>query len=482
MKRRILAAVLVLCTALTLMLPAASVRADAELSTGTVISNRVALRKQPNGDSASLTRLDRGDPVTILESNVNAEWYKVQAGKYTGYINRMHVDISLSMESYQLTGTGTVINCNNNINVRAEADKGSKKLGTLDKGAQVPVTRANARAGWHEIDFDGKTAYVSADYIQLAAKTEDSQLVSLDVVGGALSPSFSPSEYGYILTANTGEVTVSAKANDGVKVSVGSTGVSSAKYTINAGNSKTIRISVGGKVRYTIYLVRDVLTVGTWNIKRGNDNLLMQGWLIGNQQPDIMGIQEVYVGKPNGKTVNNLLSLRTLDMQNTSFAPTIDYDAGQYGVGQLSAYDIVSQEQFALPQGSAKEARTLQKVVYTIGDHQVSVYNTHFSYESADIRKKQFAEVLKIMNGDDNTYKILTGDFNAAESEFDNFRGAYRMVNNSATKFYDYSGKRVSMNQIDNILVTRNITVLNARTIPTEYSDHYPLVAFLRLK
>ena len=46
----------------------------------------------------------------------------------------------------------------------------------------------------------------------------------------------------------------------------------------------------------------------------------------------------------------------------------------------------------------------------------------------------------------------------------------------------DYSYNRIGVNQIDNIIVTKNILVLNARTIPTKYSDHYPLFAFLKLK
>jgi len=90
--------------------------------------------------------------------------------------------------------------------------------------------------------------------------------------------------------------------------------------------------------------------------------------------------------------------------------------------------------------------------------------------------------VLKIMNADTNPYKILTGDFNAQESEFSVFSKNYHVINTSATKFYNYSNKRIAMSQIDNIVVSKNITVLNARAIPTEYSDHYPLFAFLALK
>lgn len=482
MKRRIMAVLLTLCTVLALVLPTAEAKADVKLTVGTIIGTGVAMRSGASGTSAVVTRLNEGDVVTILESNVNAEWHKVRYGNRNGYVNRIYVDISASLESYQLPAKGVVINCSSNINVRAAASKTSKKLGQLNKGAEVSIKRINVSPGWHEIDFEGESAYVASEYLALSAVVDDTQLISLDVTGGSLSPAFSPTEYGYILTATQDQITLLAKANDGVKVSIGGTGISSAKYTINSGNSKTIRISVGGKVRYTIYLVRDVLTVGTWNIKRGNNNLLMQSWLIGGQQPDIMGIQEVYVGKLSGQTINNLLSLRTRDMQNTNFAPTIDYGSGQYGVGLISAYKAISEEQFPLSQGSSKEPRTLQKVVYEIGDKTVSVYNTHFSYESASIRKKQFAEVLKIMNADKNSYKILTGDFNAAESEFSAFRGNYRLINSSATKFYDYTGKRILMNQIDNIIVTKNITVLNARAIPTQYSDHYPLIAFLRLK
>jgi endonuclease/exonuclease/phosphatase family metal-dependent hydrolase len=238
---------------------------------------------------------------------------------------------------------------------------------------------------------------------------------------------------------------------------------------------------VDGKVRYSIYLVRDVLTVGTWNIKRGNDNLVMQGWLIAAQKPDILGVQEVYINK-NEKT-NNLLSVRTLSARYTTFAETIAYSSGgQYGIGQISRFEPTGEQEVTEIYSGGKEQRCLQKVVYVVGGSRVSVYNTHFSYESATIRKKQFAEVLAIMDADENKYKILTGDFNAGEDEFSGFLKNYRVINTSETKFYDYSYKRIDMSQIDNIIVSKNITVLNARAIPTSYSDHYPLFAFLALK
>jgi uncharacterized protein YgiM (DUF1202 family)/endonuclease/exonuclease/phosphatase family metal-dependent hydrolase len=479
MKKRmtlILMALLMLCAAIV---PVSSARA-LELSTGVINADGVALRKTASADSGVVTRLKQGTVVKILESNVKGEWYRVETGTRTGYVNRLYVDIDASLPSYQLKYTGTIYNVQQDVNVRAEPSLKGKKLGKANKGQTFEVTQAFASGEWHKIDFNGAVGYVNANYLQLAAIVGNDLLRDIEVTGGTLSPAFSPTEYGYVLTATQGEVDIKAIANDGVKVSIGNTGIATAKYTIKSGNSKTIRISVKGVVKYSIYLVRDVLTVGTWNIKRGNDNLEMQGWLIAAQKPDILGIQEVYINEKENKS--NLLSVRTKNAQYMSFAETIKYPSGgKYGIGQISKFK--PENPTITPLSSEdKEPRCLQKVEYVVNDKRVSVYNTHFSYESDTIRKKQFSEVIKVMNADKNEYKILTGDFNAKESEFSGFLRNYRVVNTSATKFYNYSYKVIGMSQIDNIVVSKNITVLNARAIPTEYSDHYPLFAFLALK
>ena len=449
------------------------------LSTGIINADKVALRKTASADGGVVTRLKEGTVVKILESNVNAEWYHVEAGKKTGYVNRLYVNIEASLPSYQMEYTGTIFNVQQDVNVRAEPSLKAAKLGKANKGDTFQVTQAYASGAWHQIDFNGTVGYVSADYMELTAKVANDLLAGIEIKGGTLSPAFSPTEYGYVLTASQGEVDINATANNGVKVSIGNTGIGSAKYTINSGNSKTIRISVNGVVKYSIYLVRDVLTIGTWNIKRGNDNLVMQGWLIGAQCADILGIQEVYINEK--EHTDNLLSVRTKNAQFMTFAETIKYPSGgKYGIGQISKFKPENAT-VTLLSSEGKEQRCLQKVEYVINDKRVSVYNTHFSYESADIRKKQFAEVLKIMNADKNEYRILTGDFNAQESEFYGFRKKYHIVNTGATKFLTYSNKRIAMSQIDNIIVSNNITVLNARAIPNEYSDHYPLFAFLSL-
>ncbi len=478
MRKRFVLALMV-CAALCISAIPMNISHALTLSTGIISADDVALRKTASANGGVIKRLDEGTVVKILESNVNSEWYRVETGTKTGYVNRLYVDIDASLPSYQQDYTGTIFNVQQDVNVRAEPSLKAKKLGKAKKGETYQVTQAYASGAWHQIDYNGAVGFVSADYMELSAKVGNDVLSDLEITGGSLSPAFSPTEYGYVLTATQSEVDIKAIANSGVKVSIGNTGISSAKYTIKSGNSKTIRVSVNGVVKYSIYLVRDVLTVGTWNIKRGDDNIVMQGWLISAQQPDILGVQEVYINEKERN--NNLLSVRTRNAQYMSFAETVSYPSGgQYGIGQLSKFKPENAE-VTLLSSEDKEQRCLQKVEYVIDGKRVSVYNTHFSYESATLRKKQFSEVLSIMNADQNEFKILTGDFNAAESEFSGFKKNYRIVNTSATKFYNYSRKLISMSQIDNIIVSKNITVLNARAIPTEYSDHYPLFAFLSL-
>lgn len=478
MKKRFVCLLMILLALAGAALPVKQARA-LSVTTGVIVGDDIALRKTAASNGKLVARLDEGTVVKILETNVFSEWYHVETDTRSGYVNRMYVNIDPSLPSYQLDCTGTVFNCAEFVNVRATPSLKGKKLGKANKDETFKVTQAYASGAWHEIDYNGQTGYVSAEYLLLTATVGDDLISGLEITGGTLSPKFSPTEYGYVLTATQSEVQLKATANDGVKVSIGSTGISSAKYTINSGNSKTIRISVGGKVKYSIYLVRDVITVGTWNIKRGNDNLVMQGWLIAAQMPDILGVQEVYINTK--EKTDNLLSVRTRNASYTSFAETIAYPSGgQYGIGQISKYKPIEQE-VTLLYSADKEVRCLQRVEYEIDGKVVSVYNTHFSYESAAIRKKQFAAVLAAMDADTNPYKILTGDFNADETEFSGFTKNYRVVNTSATKFYDYTYDRIAVSQIDNIVVSKNITVLNARAIPTEYSDHYPLFAFLRL-
>jgi endonuclease/exonuclease/phosphatase family metal-dependent hydrolase/uncharacterized protein YraI len=439
------------------------------------------MRKGPDANSELICKLAQGTYVQIIRTNVNAQWHEVKYNGQTGYINRIYICLDSSMDGYAVDFVGTIINCKENVNVRSGPSTDSKIIGVAQKDTKLTILPQDTYiAGWYVVKFEGQTGYISADYLDVNAVVGNNQLSDLAITGGTLYPSFSPNEYGYVIKATGSSVTINAKANSGVDIDINNSGKSSCTIQIPSAGMKTVRISLDGKIRYSLYISRELLTVGTWNIKRGDGKLLMQGRLVYDQQPDIMGIQEVYQ-KLNAKDIiDNLQSLKTKVMSYSALSPTINYpDGGKYGDGLLSRYKLSNVETFALDSGSY-EKRLLQRAIAIIGGKTVSIYNTHFSYNSAAIREKQFAKVLAIMDADKNKYKILTGDFNAAYSEFSLFKN-YTVVNSDDIKYYDYNRNEIGYYSLDNIIVSKNIKVVNSRIIINSFSDHYMVLSYLIL-
>ena len=464
-----------------MLLPASAALADDNYDSGIINADKVAFRNGPSTESSRIRRLREGSVVDVLETNVQAEWHKIRFNGETGYVNQRYVTLlpGIGSAGYQ----GTVVNVKESVNVRGTASKHGDLLGTAALGTIYPVSKTGGLDGWYEIDYNGKTGYILDDYLQLSGRASYGQLSSLTVSGGTLLSAFSPDTYGYVVRADSGEVRISATGAAGAKVQIGESKSDSTVISMPKTGTKTVRISVGGKVKYSIYIVRNVLTVGTWNIKRGNGHLTGMTQLLQAQQPDLMGIQEVYRSPAKGKTekIDNLLSIRTRSHGEMQFDPTVTYGGGgEYGLGMLSRYDIESSEKVKLYSGEG-EQRILQKIVVKIDGKRVSVYNTHFSYHSAAIRANQFATVKKVMDADRNDYKILFGDFNAKAAEFSVFGDDYTVLNAADTKFYGYDGTLIQKLDIDNIIVSDNITVLNSRMIDTDLSDHMPIFAYLKL-
>ena len=55
------------------------------------------------------------------------------------------------------------------VNIRKEPNADSKKMGSAKKGDKLIVTQAFYTNKWHQIDFNGETCYVSANYCDIKA-------------------------------------------------------------------------------------------------------------------------------------------------------------------------------------------------------------------------------------------------------------------------------------------------------------------------
>ena len=226
--------------------------------------------------------------------------------------------------------------------------------------------------------------------------------------------------------------------------------------------------------------------IATYNIAAKGGAVSAIGSLIKEENIDVVGFQEV--DKNTGRNqVDMLKEIADTAGYDYSFRKAIDYSGGEYGIGIASATAILDESGAALETGGY-EGRTWQRVEIEIDGKDVAVYNTHLTWEDPAIRAAQMEAVLDAMEADDTEYQLLTGDFNAQESndEFDVFLRDYNIANGLDGEWLDtYIPEDATMktNAIDNIIASRNIDIQNVEAVEeTEIgSDHKILIADCKL-
>ena len=97
--------------------------------------------------------------------------------------------------------------------------------------------------------------------------------------------------------------------------------------------------------------------------------------------PDIIGIQELdsVTGRSNGVDVLDILSRKTL--MHSTYAASIDYDGGKYGIGILSKEKPINVIKVPLP--CSNEPRML--LIVELADYYFG--NTHFALDAEERMK-----------------------------------------------------------------------------------------------
>lgn len=142
------------------------------------VSSSVNLRKSPSTSSEVLTSLKLGQKVDIFKEENG--WYKVRAkvtsNSYNydviGYVYKDYIKSSSFEEEKPNNNTpstgnkkGKVINISSTLNVRGSASTSASVIGSLKNGDEVEIK--NSLTGWYEINYNGKSGYVSNSYIQI---------------------------------------------------------------------------------------------------------------------------------------------------------------------------------------------------------------------------------------------------------------------------------------------------------------------------
>ncbi|MBE6973320.1 MAG: hypothetical protein E7440_05515 [Ruminococcaceae bacterium] len=139
---------------------------------GTVSASSLNLRGTPSTSGTKVASLSSGIKVEILESLDG--WYRVEADGKTGYVSSQYISLAKSQPPVATTPTppaaqdptltGTV--SASSLNVRSGPGSSHSKVAALPSGTQVEIFET--LDGWYRIEANGKTGYVSSQYVSVS--------------------------------------------------------------------------------------------------------------------------------------------------------------------------------------------------------------------------------------------------------------------------------------------------------------------------
>ena len=202
--------------------------------------------------------------------------------------------------------------------------------------------------------------------------------------------------------------------------------------------------------------------------------------MIEEQQPDVVGLQEVSRGWVVNGSMDVLSWLSHRLQMPYLYAPT----AGPlWGSAILTRYPVIESQEVELPPRDLALKRGFIWVGLDVGGGQeLQVITTHYhgrqsGQEDSETRVEHSRKVLEFIAGSSRT--VLMGDLNARpeEPEIEILREAglvdvLREVDRAYT-FPSYDPER----QIDYILMTPDLTASNPTVPKSTASDHLPVVA-----
>jgi len=232
------------------------------------------------------------------------------------------------------------------------------------------------------------------------------------------------------------------------------------------------------------------LRVMTFNIQSGLRGLEAVAEVIRAAHPDIVALQEVDRGsrRAGGLDQTAVLAEQTGLPYHAHFRTT-DLYGGAYGIALLSRFPLEALAEYPLPVPRGAEPRTLAHALMQVAGREVSVYVTHLIRRpfNGDARVRQSALIAGMLARDPRP-KLLMGDLND-----DPDSRPVRLLRRGLTDVVAASGQGSEGTyplplpfspalRIDYVLACEAFVPLRSAVLHVGASDHYPVIADVRLK
>lgn len=222
-----------------------------------------------------------------------------------------------------------------------------------------------------------------------------------------------------------------------------------------------------------------MFTVASYNIQGGyitDYDFSPIGGDLRAVKADIAGIQEVdRLTKRNKNTDTMPVLCEKSALSYHSFAAAMPFKGGHYGIGCLSRFELLKSYTEALPGIAELEPRVFMSSEVNIDGKRLCFINTHLSYESTDIQKKQMEALGRYLRTLNIPF-VLTGDFNTEDfTMFDKLAVPVKLMNNPDSRFPSFYPDNIA---IDNIVISAGLRFIKTGMYTdSQNSDHYMIYA-----
>lgn len=178
-KRRMI--IVIACTLIMAFAMTISAYADTQYTkfdsakTGKIATSTLSVRAEATADSDKRGTIKEGTKITIWGEAVNDKgqrWYKLTYKNKKAYVRAKYVE-TVDTLSYVVYTPQKYCKTTGKVNVRANAGKDNKKLGTLKKGTKKIVTGYKKDANgvkWYRVKYGKKHGYISSKCAKLISK------------------------------------------------------------------------------------------------------------------------------------------------------------------------------------------------------------------------------------------------------------------------------------------------------------------------
>ena len=135
------------------------------------VNDSLNVRAEANGESAVVGSLYKGSKAEVLE--LGAEWTKIKSDNVEGYVNNSYCVFGTEALQLAKTVCDTMATATTDgLRIRTEMNTESSIVDVLDQGKAIKVdTNAQTDGTWVAVIANGKTCYVSAEYVTVELKT-----------------------------------------------------------------------------------------------------------------------------------------------------------------------------------------------------------------------------------------------------------------------------------------------------------------------